>query len=385
MSFFDDVDEPRTAPQPTPRRRTSSGAPRRSGGGGGARRPPGPRRSARATDDRTLRQRRLVFGGGLLIVVILMALLINSCQASSHASALRDYNTSVGNLIAHSDTVSQQLFADDLAHPGTAADSEGLRTRILTAADSAQSQLTQAESLSPPSELSSAQRNLVLTMSMRRDGIRTIAANIEPALGTSTNRSAVSQIAAAMAQFYASDVIYKVYVAPQIAEALHGAGISVGGANGQQIASGQFLPSLSWLQPTSIDAALGSPAAAQTGPLAPGTHGHSLNSVSVNGTTLSPSSANAITASPAPTFQLSLTNSGENAETDVECKVTVKDTSIAGHSILARTTPGETTTCNVTLASSPPAGQYHVTAEVVPVRGEKNKANNFLTFPVTFQ
>ncbi len=337
------------------------------------------------TDDRTLRQRRLVFGGGLLIVVILMALLINSCQASSHASALRDYNTSVGSLIAHSDAVSAQLFTDDLAHPGTAANSEALRTRILAAADSAQQQLAQAQALSPPSELSSAQRNLVLTMSLRRDGIRTIAANIEPALGTSTNRSAVSQIASAMAEFYASDVIYKVYVAPQIAEALHGASIAVGGANGEQIAAGQFLPSLSWLQPASISAALGSPVGAQHGPIAPGTHGHELNSVEVNGTTLSPSSANAIATSPAPTFQLSLTNSGENAETDVECKVSVQGTSITGHSIIQRTTPGETTTCNVTLASSPPAGQYHVTAEVVPVPGEKNKKNNSLTFPVTFQ
>jgi hypothetical protein len=325
-----------------------------------------------------------VFGGALVVFVIVMALLINSCQASSHASALRDYNTSVSGLIGRSSAVSGRLFGTDLGHPGTAANSVALRSRILSEAESAQQQLTQTQSLGPPSELTAAQRYLVLAMRMRRDGVRTIAANIEPALGNSTNRQAISQIAAAMAQFYASDVIYKTYVAPQIAEALHGAGISVG-ANGEQIAAAQFLPSLSWLQPSSIAAALGSSLPSQHGPIAPGTHGHSLNSVSVAGTTLSPTATNAVPASPVPTFQLSITNSGQNTETGVECKVTVQGSSIGGHTILARTTAGETTTCNVPLSSSPSPGQYRVTAEVVPVPGEKNKANNSVTFPVTFQ
>jgi hypothetical protein len=39
----------------------------------------------------------------------------------------------------------------------------------------------------------------------------------------------------------------------------------------------------------------------------------------------------------------------------------------------------------VTLGASPPKGSYNVTAEIVPVPGEKNIANNSLTFPVTFQ
>jgi hypothetical protein len=69
----------------------------------------------------------------------------------------------------------------------------------------------------------------------------------------------------------------------------------------------------------------------------------------------------------------------------VTCKVKVQGTSIGGSFVIPQTTPGETTTCNVTLDKSPSPGQYQVTAEVVPVPGEGNKVNNTLTFPITFQ
>ncbi len=84
---------------------------------------------------------------------------------------------------------------------------------------------------------------------MRRDGIADIANQIQPALGTSTSRDALNMIATDMAKFYASDVIYKSYTATAIAAALHSAGISVGGASGQSLESGQFLPDLSVAHP----------------------------------------------------------------------------------------------------------------------------------------
>jgi hypothetical protein len=39
----------------------------------------------------------------------------------------------------------------------------------------------------------------------------------------------------------------------------------------------------------------------------------------------------------------------------------------------------------VTLSSTPPKGSHTLSATIVPVPGEKNTANNTLTFPVTFQ
>jgi hypothetical protein len=57
---------------------------------------------------------------------------------------------------------------------------------------------------------------------------------------------------------------------------------------------------------------------------------------------------------------------------------------VSGKATVAQTTPGETTTCQVTLASSPPAGTYNVKATIKPVPGEKVISNNTQTFPVTF-
>jgi hypothetical protein len=117
----------------------------------------------------------------------------------------------------------------------------------------------------------------------------------------------------------------------------------------------------------------------------PGLHGHSLDSVSVNGTTLQTGSTNTIPASPPPTFTLTFTNGGTNTEHNIVCKVTVNNTGISGRAVVPVTTPGQHATCQVALSASPPAGNYTVTASVSKVPGEKNVANNTMTFPVTFQ
>ena len=65
--------------------------------------------------------------------------------------------------------------------------------------------------------------------------------------------------------------------------------------------------------------------------------------------------------------------------------MSVSTTSISGKTTVPETTPGQHATCTVTLNASPPAGNYTVTATIGKVPGEKNTANNTLTFPVTFQ
>ncbi len=109
--------------------------------------------------------------------------------------------------------------------------------------------------------------------------------------------------------------------------------------------------------------------------------------MTVNGTELAAGGAtNTVPAkSSPPTFVLNLTNSGENTEYQVECKVSIKGLpSYTGTTKLAETTKGQTTTCSVPLSASPPAGQYTVTAEVMKVPGETNTTNNVLTYSVTF-
>jgi CARDB len=367
LSFFDEVDEPAPPPRTTQRRRRPSG---------GGRRPP--------SDQQAILIRRAVAAAAILIVIILIVIGVHSCQISQRNSALKDYNNNVASLIQQSDQTSSQLF-NELSHGGGSSNANNLQNQLNETRVTADNQLTKVKSLSVPDEMRAAQDKVILAFQMRRDGIEQIATRIQEALGTSTNRDAINSIAAQMARFYASDVVYKDYAIPLIVGALKSASIGVGGSNGETIESGQFLPDLQWLQPTFVSSKIGARAPTTTGKPAPGLHGHSLDSVSVGGNTLSTGSTNTIAANPPPTFTFHLTNGGQNNETNVTLKITISGSSITGQTVVPQTQAGQSATGQVTLSSSPPAGSYTVKATVDPVPGEKNTSNNTLSFPVTFQ
>jgi hypothetical protein len=373
LSFFDDTDEPQTAPRTTSR--TSSSRRRTSGGG---RRPP--------TDRQSIQARRGVAAVALLIVVVLIALGVHSCQVSARTSALKDYSNNVSSLIQQSNQNGAQLFML-LSSGASSSNATNLQNQINQTRVIADHQLTAAGRINVPSQVKGAQQNLLQAFLMRRDGIANVATEIQPALGTATSQDAVTAIAADMARFYASDVLYKNYTVPELVNALHAQDIAVGGANGVTINPGQFLPNVEWVLPSFIASELhvSLPHSGTSGKIAPGLHGHSLDSVSVGGTTLQTGSTNTIPDSPPPTFTLNFTNGGTNIETNVVCKVTVSGTSDSGQTIVPQTTAGQHATCQVTLKSAPTKGTSTVEATIEPVPGEKNTSNNSLSFPVTFQ
>jgi hypothetical protein len=329
--------------------------------------------------------RRIVLAVVVVVAIILIAVLVNSCETSARNSALKDYNNSVASLNARSVQTGANFF--NALSSGT-GNPTGLQTSLSQAANAGLNELNDAKGLSVPDEVKGAQQDFVSALQMRKDGMTNIAGQVQPALQSTTSKDAVSTIAAEMARFYASDVLYKDYSVPQIVGALRAAGITVGGLGGQQLNSSQFLPSIDWLDPQHVATALHvslPSSSGQTQNIAPGLHGHQLNSVSVGGSTLQPGSSNSIPASPAPTFTLNFANTGQNTETNVKCRVTVSGTGVSGQTIVPQTTAGESTSCQVTLSTAPPKGTHSVTAEIVPVPGEKNIANNSQTFQVTFQ
>ena len=323
------------------------------------------------------------------MILVLAAVGIHSCQVSQRNSALTSYANNVTTLIQNSSATANQFFGvlHSARSSSNSAGGGSVQTQLDEALDGlhgARSQLASARGMNVPDEVKNAHQELLLALQMRVDGISNVAANIQGAL--SGSRPAVDEIAAEMARLYASDAVYKDYAAPETAAALHAANIAVGGSNGVQIAQQQFVPDIRWLDPSfvasQLQVSLGS---SSSGKLAPGTHGHALNSVSVAGTTLQTGSTNIIPAKPPPTFTLNFSNTGQNIETNVVCKVAVSGTGISSTATVAQTTPGETTSCQVTLKSAPPTGSAQVVATIEPVPGETNIANNTLTFPVTFQ
>jgi len=361
LSFFDEADEP----SPTPPRPRPSGS---------RRGPP--------SDAQTIRFRRIVAIVVAVILIVIVLLLVHGCQVNAQNSALRNYNNSVAAVMHQSDQTGSQLFRE----LSSGASATTLQSQVAETAVSAENQLKTAQGFSVPNAMQKAQQDVLLSLQMRHDGIQKIVSEVEPALAGNAKQAAVTAIAGQMARFYASDVVYSDYASPKIASALHSAGIAVGPPDGVTIYNGQFVPSLQWLTPSFIASRMHvTLPSSTTGKVAPGLHGHVLNSVSVGGTTLQTASTNTLAASPAPTFTLNFTNGGTNTETNVQLRVTVNGTSISGQHTVAQTTAGETLNANVTLSGSPPAGSYQVTATVAPVPGEKNTANNSLTFPVTFQ
>jgi hypothetical protein len=360
-----------------------SGGPRGPSGGGRA------RAGAGASDRAAIQQRRLVLAVGAVIFVILAAVGINSCESSALTNSLKSYANSVQSLMQQSHATGNQLF-HDLENRTLLSSSVNLKNSLDTLVSGpggADAELSTAQGLSVPDQMHTAESYLVLVLKMRRDGIRTIASEIEQALGNATNIDALQAIAGAMANFYGSDAIYKNYVTKELAKQLHADSIGIGGTSGETIDAEQFLPSLDWLDVQNLSQAIGAHYTKPGNPnlpITPGTHGHLLNSVTVGGTTLSTTASNAVPTSSVPTFVLNFTNSGANKEFDVKCKVTVDGTSIQKTVTVPETTPGETTSCNVQL-KPPSSGQYQVTAQIEKVPGEKVISNNSMTFPITFQ
>lgn len=373
MSFFDETDEP-TVTRSTPRRRPASRG--RRPPGGGSRKPP--------TERQAIQLRRAIAAVVSLVLLVIIVLVVHSCQISARNSALRGYTNDVSSLVAQSNQNGADLFRE-LSHTGGSANAASVQSQINQTRARADSILASAEHLSVPDEMRSAHQKVLLALQMRSDGIAGIGDHIQQALGTSTNRDAVRAIAGEMARFYASDVIYVDYATHDIAAALHGASIAVGGTGGESIQGGQFLPDLGWLTPTFVAGKLGAQVATPGGKPSPGLHGHSLDSVSVGGNTLQTGSTNTITANPPPAFTFHFTNGGQHDEHNVLLKVTISGSSVSGHTVVPSTTAGQSTTATVTLSSAPPRGSYTVTATVQPVPGEKTTTNNTRTFPVSFQ
>jgi hypothetical protein len=320
----------------------------------------------------------------VVVLVVAAALLIHGCQVSQTNNSLKTYASEVDQQIGVSNSNGSYVFEKLKSSEATSNITE-LATQLTGALGSARSQLTQAEDLSAPSQMDSAQQSFVDTMKLRYNGIAEIANNIQGAMATSTAVDSVNAITAGTSMLYASDVVYKTSVGTGIAAALNAAGLPIGGTDGASINSGQVVPDLGWLNPVTVAIWLGATVpSSQVNTDRPGLHGHSLNSVSFGTTQLDPNGTNTIPDSSAPTFTLNITNGGVWDEYDVKCKVWVVHGSDTATSTIPETTPGETTNCTVTLPSPPPAGTWQVEAEVVPVPGEKNTKNNFLTYAVDF-
>ena len=324
-------------------------------------------------------RRRIAAGVGVVLLIVIV-LVINGCLKSQKQQSLKDYNHHVNEIAAESDAqVAKPLFTA-LSDAG-AKSAIDVQVQINQLRAEATSLAGRAKSLSVPSEMTSAQRSLLLALDLRVEGITKIAALVPAALG-GQSKQVSPKIAGDMEIFLASDVIYSQRVAPLIQQTL--------AANGIQATTTptRFLPNLGWLEGSTVLSRLTGQASgnSQTG-IAPGTHGSSLVGVAVGTNNLSPEpTLNHISGGGSPTFTVTVENTGTNPETNVKVDVTI---TAAGKQfkdshVIDTTQPGQKVNVEIPVNGVSVGVASKIEVNVEPVPGETNSENNKNTYLAIF-
>jgi hypothetical protein len=321
--------------------------------------------------------RRLVAAGIAIVVVIVLVLLISGCLKSAKVQSLRDYNREVSQLASESETqVSHPLFTS-LSGAGSKSALD-VEVQVNQLRIKQQSIATHAKELSVPSEMAGAQRDFLLTLDFRVEGITKIAALLPTALG-GQRKEATEKIAGDMELFLASDVIYSQRVVPLIQQTLVSNGI-----HGLGTAASRFLPNIGWLDPTvALSRISGQSASANQTGIAPGNHGDALVSASVGANTLEPEPAlNHISGGSNQTFTVTVEDAGENTETNVKVDLTV---TAGGKQFKASHTinqiqRGQKANVEIPIGGIPLGVAAKIEAYVEPVPGETEVENNKKTY-----
>ncbi|HEY3971151.1 MAG TPA: hypothetical protein VGL79_07105, partial [Solirubrobacteraceae bacterium] len=233
-------------------------------------------------DHHAMMVRRRIAAGVGVVLLIAIVLLVNGCLKRGKQQALESYNQNVNQISAESESqVAKPLFTTLSSASGKQA--LDVETQIDQLRRQSEEIAEHAKGLSVPSEMTSAQRNLLLALNLRVEGVTKIAGLVREALGGKAQQAS-TYIAGAMETFLASDILYSQRVVPLIQQTL-----ASGGVSGQASTPSRFLPNLSWLTPSTVQSKLTGHAAGSSGTVAPGTHGSALKGVSVGASTLEPS------------------------------------------------------------------------------------------------
>jgi hypothetical protein len=384
LSFFDDGDEPRTAirpPKPRPRR------------------PPAGGRRSRA-DDRTLLLRRGLAAGVVLVVLIGLVLVIKTVLNNQAVQGLKTYDGEVNALVAGEQANVRVSFFRTIDNSFNSPNPAEVPITLQQIISQEQTYYNQAQGWSVPAQMVGAQRWLVGALGLRLQALQTIATQMKAALAVSADQTqAIKLIAGAMETLLTSDGIYAQRVAPLIAQELTKAAIT-----GQSTSPSVFLPDIGWVDPATVaQRILGYIPTSLGGTPVNGSPGHELLGVTVpiSGTSTALVSGSGTTnripyTTAGITFTLSVKNSGtlieHQVQTDISFYKAGLDTKcLTSTNPIPTTRPGLTYTSSIVFAPSSCANisaffntVLLMTAEVVPLQGETDKANNVQHFYVEF-
>jgi hypothetical protein len=332
--------------------------------------------------------RRFVAIGVVAIVLLAMALLLRSCVNSSRVNGLKNYNTEVNSLGTAS--ISNVTSAFDILTKSSSQEAIDQSQSLSQLARDSDKLTERARKLSTPGGLEAATQNVATALSLRATALERIGQLIGKARGTSASEqeTATAQIAGQMEALLAADVLWKARVTPFISEQYKAREL-----NDDSVAPSVAVKTISWLNTATVARILGSVAADNTADdpsatAAPGTHGHAVESVSVNNKALVDGGVTTVPNASGTSFTVTIANQGENNETNVNVVVSGKPR--AGGTGFNQTKKITSSLKNTTTPITIPltkaiTGSYTITVEVKKVLGEVNTDNNKKTYNVIFQ
>jgi len=322
--------------------------------------------------------RRLMALGVGVVVLILLVFGVRGCLNARKERAFENYTRDLGALTSESKQLSTQFFSR-LQNPKNLSALQ-IRTEIQGDRGAADGLVARAQRLDPPGELSNAQKQVLLTFELRRDGLAGVGEHIGTALGKEGQTEAIRAITLDMQDFLASDVLYR-NARTEINQVLADQGVNA------QAPSSEFLPPpvTNWLDPATVTQAIGniSGASATTG-----THGLALYQTTLDGTALQPDTTTTVSGgSGTPELEVDVQNSGDTDESDVVVSYTVSGApqAIQGDKTIPTVGAGEIQTLKIPVEPAPSRGSdLTITISVQPVIGETDSTNNESTYPVTY-
>jgi hypothetical protein len=373
---FDFVDDETREIAPTPRpggRPPVGGGPR---GGGGPRRP-----QLRTPHGITPLLRLAGLVAFAVLVVVLLAVWVQGCAAEDEQTTYGDYLGQVDAVGKDSAKIGAEL-ATLLTTPGLAQTE--LETELGGLVQRQQLDVERARDLDPPGPLTPAHENAVRALEVRVTGLQGLLDVFKATKDTEDAAAAGRQLAANGLRLEASDVVWK-----DLFQSLGAATMTAEGVEGLNAPASVFVENVDLYTSRSLSSIWQRVHGASTGGTPGGLHGNQLAYTEVNpaGVQLSTSTETKITISTDLSFEVGVTNSGENQEVGVKVKLTIpaQPTPITKTATIDVIDPGETTT--VTFADFPdfPFGEdTTVQVSVEPVPGETNTGNNSAEYPVVF-
>ena len=316
-----------------------------------------------------------------IIVVVLLVVWVQGCSSDQQRETYNDYMTEIGDVGTTSSSIGEEL-ATLLTTPGLKQ--AALEKQLAGLISQQQQGVQRASGIDPPGPLTPPHEHAIQALRLRVNGMQRLQQTFK-ATATSSDASAAGlQLAAQATRLQASDVVWADLFVGEADRVMTEEGIT-----NVTAPPSVFVTNSDLYSARSMTAIWQRIHGASTGGTPSGLHGSQLASTKVlpSGQLLSETVETTIVVSTDLSFEVGVTNSGENQEVQLEVTLTIpkQPSPIVKKGTIDLIDPGETKTIAFTDFPEVPFGEKTtVQVSVKPVAGEQNTANNSAEYPVVF-